>query len=142
MIRVLVAEDSATARSLIVAMLEADPSIRVVGTASTGIEAVELTERLAPDLVTMDVEMPGLDGLQATEQIMMRRPTPIVVISAQANERAVDLSLEATRAGALTVLLRCRSTTSAAGFAQHGCTFRWPMLGIYSYDAHIYVCPR
>ena len=117
MIRVLVAEDSATARSLIVAMLEADPSIRVVGTASTGIEAVELTERLAPDLVTMDVEMPGLDGLQATEQIMMRRPTPIVVISAQANERALDLSLEATRAGALTVLPKPNGPFGA-GFLQ------------------------
>ena len=104
MIRVLVAEDSPTARVLLISMLQSDPSIIVIGQATTGLEAVEMTERLAPDLVTMDVEMPELDGLGATEQIMMRRPTPIVVISAQANERAVDLSLEATRAGALTVL--------------------------------------
>lgn len=104
MIRVLVAEDSATARMLLVAMLESDPAIQVVGEATTGVQAVEMTEQLGPDLVTMDVEMPELDGLEATEQIMMRRPTPIVVISALANERAVDLSLEATRAGALTVL--------------------------------------
>ncbi|HUQ82392.1 MAG TPA: chemotaxis-specific protein-glutamate methyltransferase CheB [Gemmatimonadaceae bacterium] len=104
MIRVVVAEDSPTARALLVAMLASDPGIQVIGEAKTGAQAVEMTERLGPDLVTMDVEMPELDGLEATEQIMMRCPTPIVVISAQANERAVDLSLEATRAGALAVL--------------------------------------
>ena len=117
MIRVLVAEDSPTARALLVAMLETDPSIIVIGQATTGLEAVEMTERLSPDLVTMDVEMPELDGLGATEQIMMRRPTPIVVISAQASERAVDLSLEATRAGALTVLPK-PSSPASAGFDQ------------------------
>lgn len=104
MIRVVVAEDSPTARQLLVAMLESDPGVRVVGEAATGRDAVELVERLAPDLVTMDVEMPGLDGLSATREIMVRRPTPIIVVSSQAQERSVALSFEATRAGALLVL--------------------------------------
>jgi two-component system chemotaxis response regulator CheB len=96
-------------------MLESDPGIKVVGEATSGREAVELVERLAPDLVTMDVEMPGLDGLAATQEIMMRRPTPIIVISSLARERAVSLSFEATRAGALLVLPKPESP-NAKGF--------------------------
>jgi two-component system chemotaxis response regulator CheB len=104
MIRVLVAEDSPTARALLVAMLESDPDIRVVGQAHTGSEAVEMAARLEPDLITMDVEMPEMDGLTATQRIMMRTPTPIIIISAQAKGRVAELGLDATRAGALLVL--------------------------------------
>lgn len=104
MIRVLVAEDSPTARALLVAMLEADPGIEVIATASTGAEAVEMAERLSPDLITMDVQMPGLDGLQATERIMRSSPCPIIIVTSQARESDVRLSLEATRAGAMLVL--------------------------------------
>jgi two-component system, chemotaxis family, protein-glutamate methylesterase/glutaminase len=103
-IRVLVAEDSPTARALLVAMLEADPEIEVVAEASTGVQAVEMAERLEPDLITMDVQMPELDGLQATEQIMRRSPRPIIIVSSQARDADVRLSLDATRAGALLVL--------------------------------------
>jgi len=103
-IRVLVAEDSPTARALLVAMLEADPEIEVIAEASTGVQAVEMAERLEPDLVTMDVQMPELDGLQATEQIMRRSPRPIIIVSSQARDTDVSLSLDATRAGALLVL--------------------------------------
>ncbi len=104
MIRVLVAEDSPTARALLVAMLEADPGIEVVAQASTGAEAVEMAERLSPDLVTMDVQMPVLDGLQATERIMRSSPCPIIIVTSQARESDVRLSLDATRAGAMLVL--------------------------------------
>lgn len=104
MIRVLVAEDSPTARALLVAMLDADPGIEVIAQASTGLEAVEMAERLAPDLITMDVHMPELDGLQATERIMLRSPRPIIIVSSQARDADVSLSLDATRAGALLVL--------------------------------------
>ena len=117
MIRVVVAEDSPTARHLLVAMLESDPELKVVGEANNGRQAVELVERLSPDLVTMDVEMPEIDGLAATQQIMMRRPTPIIVISSQVRERAVALSFEATRAGALLVLPKPESP-GASGFEQ------------------------
>lgn len=115
MIRVVVAEDSPTARHLLVAMLESDPALKVVGEATNGRQAVEMVERLSPDLVTMDVEMPEVDGLAATQQIMMRRPTPIIVVSSLARERAVSLSFEATRAGALLVLPKPESPT-ASGF--------------------------
>lgn len=104
MIRVLVAEDSATARALLVSLLSAEPDVRVVGEATTGREAVELAVRLAPDLITMDVHMPEMDGLEATKQIMVRSPRPIIIVSSAARSGEVELSLEATRAGALMVL--------------------------------------
>ena len=104
MIRVLIAEDSPTARALLVEMLDGDPGIEVIAQASTGLEAVELAERLEPDLITMDVHMPELDGLQATERIMRRSPRPIIIVSSQARDSDVSLSLDATRAGALLVL--------------------------------------
>lgn len=104
MIRVLVAEDSPTARRLLVEMLTSDPEISVVGEARSGTEAVQLAEQLRPDLITMDVQMPELDGLEATTRIMNRVPTPIIVVSSRASESDVELSLEATRAGALMVL--------------------------------------
>ena len=104
MIRVLVVEDSPTVRQLLVAMLESDPGLRVVGQAADGFTAVELAESLAPDLITMDVQMPGQNGLEATKQIMNVAPTPIIVISAAVNQDAVALSLDATQAGALMVL--------------------------------------
>lgn len=104
MIRVLVAEDSVTVRELLVEILTGDPEIQVVGEAKNGLEAVELAVRLKPDLITMDVHMPELDGLDATKEIMVRAPTPIVVVSSSHNARDVELSLSAMRAGALIVL--------------------------------------
>jgi two-component system chemotaxis response regulator CheB len=104
MIRVLVAEDSPTARALLVEMLTSDPEIRVVGEAKTGSEAVSMAEALRPDLITMDVQMPEIDGLEATMRIMTRVPVPIIVVSSLASVSEMELSLEATRAGALMVL--------------------------------------
>lgn len=105
MIRVLVAEDSPTARTLLVAILGAEADIVVVGEARTGIEAVDMAEKLTPDLVTMDVHMPELDGLEATRQIMTRSPRPILIVSSTAGSD-VELSLEATRSGALMVIAK------------------------------------
>lgn len=104
MIRVVVAEDSLTVRELLVQVLEADPQIAVVGQAKDGAEAVELAIRLRPDLITMDIEMPNLDGLAATKEIMIAAPTPIVIVSRRATRRNIELALDATRAGALMVL--------------------------------------
>ena len=104
MIRVLVADDSATARALIVALLSAEPDMQVVGEAHNGREAVDMAQRLAPDVVTMDIQMPEMDGFQATQELMTRTPTPIIIVSSSARLDDVELSLEATRAGALLVL--------------------------------------
>lgn len=103
-IRVLVAEDSITARRLLVEVLRSDPDIEIVGEAADGQEAVEMAERLCPTVVTMDIQMPGLDGFEATRLIMARSPTPIVIVSAIVNDREVEVSMHALRAGALTVL--------------------------------------
>jgi two-component system chemotaxis response regulator CheB len=104
MIRVLVAEDSVTVRELLVQILSSDPEIQVIGEAKNGMEAVEQAVRLKPDVITMDVHMPELDGLEATKEIMVRSPTPIVVVSSSHSARDVELSLSAMRAGALLVL--------------------------------------
>ena len=104
MIRVLVAEDSVTVRELLVAILESDPDLRVVGQAKNGREAVELARELRPDLITMDVHMPEMDGLAATKEIMVEAPTPIIIVSSSSRGRDVDLALNALRAGALMVV--------------------------------------
>ena len=103
MVRVLVAEDSSTARDLLVRILGAHPELEVVGEARNGREAVDLTHQLKPDVVTMDIQMPELDGLLATQRIMTELPTPIVIVSGY-DVKAMDFSLRALRAGALAVL--------------------------------------
>ncbi len=117
MIRVLVVEDSATARALLVQILAADPEIQVVGEAVDGIQAVEMTQRLRPDLVTMDIHMPRLDGLAATKEIMITAPTPIVIITGSTRAGEVRASLDLLRFGALDVRVKPRGPTSP-GFAE------------------------
>ena len=103
MIRVLVAEDSPTARQLLVRILKSDPEIEVIAEAADGLEAVELAQKLKPSLITMDIQMPRLGGLGATERIMQLAPTPIVIVSGL-DVRNVTISLEALRAGAIALL--------------------------------------
>lgn len=110
-IRVLVADDSATARALLVGMLSASSGIEVVGQAKDGLEAVEMTLRLKPDLVTMDLEMPRLNGYEATRRIMDECPTPIVIVSSL-DVKSVEISMEALRAGALDVVEKPTGPTS------------------------------
>jgi two-component system chemotaxis response regulator CheB len=104
MIRVLVAEDSPTARALLVGILSSDPEIEVVGEAQDGTQAVEMTQALRPDVVTMDIRMPRLDGFEATKEIMITAPTRIIIVTASTIAHEVETSLYALRAGALTVL--------------------------------------
>ncbi|CAN5865545.1 chemotaxis protein CheB [soil metagenome] len=112
MIRVLIAEDSLTVRDLLEQALGADPQIEVVGLAKNGLEAVEMTKRLRPDVVTMDVKMPVMDGFEATKRIMSEVPTPIVIISATMDMHDVDVSMNALRVGALALLEKPPGVTS------------------------------
>lgn len=104
MIRVLLAEDSATCRALLTAALETDPQLRIVGQAHDGAAAVSMTDNLRPQVVVMDANMPVMDGFEATRQIMLRTPTPIVIVSASVDTEAVASSMRALQAGALTLL--------------------------------------
>lgn len=118
MIRILVAEDSPTTRALLVAILESDPELQVVGQARTGREAVAMALELRPDLITMDVHMPVMDGLEATKEIMVQLPTPILVVSSTSNQSQIELSLSAQRAGALMVVPTPRNPL-APDYAEH-----------------------
>jgi len=80
-IRVLVVDDSALARDLIKAILSTDRDIRVIGEAVNGLDAIETSARLKPDIVTMDIEMPVMDGLRAIEEIMASNAVPILVVT-------------------------------------------------------------
>lgn len=104
MIRVLVVDDSPTVRELLVGIFQRDPELHVVGVARDGQEAVQLTARLHPDVITMDIRMPRMDGFQATKRIMQQTPTPIVVVSASVESEELKITFNAIRAGALTVV--------------------------------------
>ena len=101
-IRVLVVDDSATSRLLLATILRTDDEIEVIGEAADGLVAVEMVKRLRPDIVTMDVQMPRLDGFAATKRIMVEAPTPILITTG-VDPRALSVSLEAVRMGALAV---------------------------------------
>jgi two-component system chemotaxis response regulator CheB len=99
-ISVVVVDDSALARKLIARMLESDPEIKVVGTAMNGMFALRRIYRDKPDVVTMDFEMPQMDGLQTLETLMERHPVPVVMLSAHTQE-GMRLTMKALELGAV-----------------------------------------
>ncbi|MFC2061283.1 chemotaxis-specific protein-glutamate methyltransferase CheB [Elusimicrobiota bacterium] len=103
-IRVLVADDSITARETIIGILESDPQLKVIGEARNGKEAIELVRRLKPDLITMDIKMPIMNGLDAIQHIMAYQPTPIVVIASSAFSQGNAFIFKALEYGALEIL--------------------------------------
>ncbi|HEY2459454.1 MAG TPA: chemotaxis response regulator protein-glutamate methylesterase [Candidatus Acidoferrum sp.] len=98
--RVLVVDDSAFMRKVLETIFNADEHLQVVGHAKDGREAVALAESLKPDVITMDINMPHLDGLQATGQIMTTNPRPIVIVSSESREGAAS-TLKALELGAI-----------------------------------------
>jgi two-component system chemotaxis response regulator CheB len=99
-IRVLVADDSAFMRKVLVSIIGADPQLEVAGEARDGRDCVAQSEALTPDVITMDINMPHMDGLQATEVIMSSKPRPIVIVSSESREGA-DTTLKALELGAI-----------------------------------------
>lgn len=100
MIRLLISDDSAFMRIAIKKMVEGDPEIEVVGEAKTGQMCVQMAEQLKPDVITMDVEMPVMDGLEATRQIMARCPCPIIMLSSLTERNSVT-TIKALELGAV-----------------------------------------
>src|SRR5271169_2094683 len=98
--RVLVVDDSAFMRKVLETILNSDDQLQVVGQAKDGREAVTLAESLKPDVITMDINMPHVDGLQATAQIMTTNPRPIVIVSSESREGAAS-TLKALELGAI-----------------------------------------
>src|SRR6476619_5107259 len=84
--RVLVVDDSAFMRKVLENIFNSDAQLQVVGHAKDGLEAISLAESLKPDIITMDINMPHMDGLQATAQIMTTNPKPIVIVSSESRE--------------------------------------------------------
>ena len=102
--RVLVVEDSVTVRQQLLEVLATDPSFEVVGEAGDGRTAIELCKRLRPDVVTLDMMLPVMSGLAATEYIMAHFPTPILVVSSSFNRGEVFKTYDALAAGAVDVI--------------------------------------
>lgn len=100
MVKVLVVDDSAFMRNVLTNMLSSDPGISIVGTAKDGIEAIEKVALLKPDIVTMDVEMPRMDGITALKHIMEKTPVPVIMVSSLTDEGA-KVTLDALDLGAV-----------------------------------------
>lgn len=115
MIRILIVEDSDVVSLLLKAIFESEPDMQVIGRAKDGGEAVRLTQKLKPDLVTMDIRMPIMDGFQATHLIMSTNAVPIVVISSGVDDEELKIAFRAIEEGALAVLEK-PSGLNCAGF--------------------------
>jgi two-component system chemotaxis response regulator CheB len=115
---VLVVDDSATMRGLIGAALKRDPDIEVLGFANDPIEARELIKKLNPDVVTLDVEMPHMNGIEFLEKLMRLRPTPVVMISTL-TQKGAEITIEALELGAVDCIGKpVGGVTAAEAFAE------------------------
>lgn len=112
---VLVVDDSALVRAVVRDLIDAIEGFEVIGTASDGMEALSAVRALAPDIVTLDVHMPALDGLGVLERIMRDSPRPVVMLSGAESDGSVDLTLRALELGAVDFVRK-----GAAGAAGQG----------------------
>ncbi len=115
-IRVLVVEDSLTVRERLCEVLRADPGVEVVGEAEDGKRGIELCRSLRPDVVTLDMMLPLMSGLAATEYIMAHCPTPILIVSSSTNRGELFKTYDALAAGALDVLEKPRGDEDDGGW--------------------------
>jgi two-component system, chemotaxis family, protein-glutamate methylesterase/glutaminase len=113
-IRVLIVDDSALSRAILKVILEADGDIQVVGEATSGREAVPRIQELSPDIVTMDVDMPGQNGLETIEQVMQTAPVPIVLVTGERLGPESDIGFRAIQLGALDFMAKPPITDAAS----------------------------
>lgn len=120
LIRVLIVDDSPVARQVLEGVIEGAPGLEVAGLAADAAEAMVQIRRLRPDVVTMDIRLPGMSGIEATRRIMQEMPLPVVVVADDVSPSAI----EALRAGALAVVEKPPSFHSPgfAAAAEHLCT--------------------
>ncbi len=104
MITVLIVEDSRVVSEYLYYILSKDPQIQVIGNVSNGKAAIDFIEKMKPDVITMDVDMPIMNGLEATKIIMSSNPIPIIIVTASRNANQIAFSIEALAAGALSVI--------------------------------------
>ena len=105
-IRVLIVDDSPVVSQMLSYILSSDSDITVLGVASDGEEAIAMTASLKPDIVTMDIHMPGMDGYEATRRIMESTPVPILIVSSAYDPAEITNSFRAIEAGALFILTK------------------------------------
>lgn len=115
--RVLVVDDSVFARKVISDIIASGPELSVVGTAKDGLDALRKVEELRPDVVTLDIEMPKLDGIETLKQLMSSRPTPVVMVSSLTTQGAKE-SMMALRLGAVDIVAKPHGTHSMGLAAQ------------------------
>lgn len=113
-IRVLIVEDSLVVRELLKHIIGSDARFAVVGAVETAEEGLQLMEVVEPDIISLDIRLPGMNGLDATLQIMARRPTPIVVVAANVDDDELNIAMNALRAGALAVVEKPVGVTNVA----------------------------
>ncbi|GAB4457323.1 MAG: chemotaxis-specific protein-glutamate methyltransferase CheB [Anaerolineae bacterium] len=111
MIQVLIVEDSPTQRQLLRSILESDPELKVVGEARHGEEAVKLSRSLRPNIITMDIQMPKMNGYEAIRQIMAESPCPIIVLTSTRSDIELGVSYKALETGALMVTRKPQGPT-------------------------------
>jgi two-component system, chemotaxis family, protein-glutamate methylesterase/glutaminase len=123
-IRVLIVEDSKVIREFLEYIIGQDPRLEIAGAVGSAEEALSILDSAAPDVISMDIRLPGMNGFEATKRIMSERPTPIVVISASVECEDLRITMNALQAGALTVLEKPRGTSSAGyhALAERICT--------------------
>lgn len=111
-IRVLIVEDSAVIRELLQEMIARDRRLEVSAAVESAEDALRVLDEVSPDVISLDIRLPGMNGLEATRRIMSKRPTPIVIVSASVESEDLKITMKALEAGALTVLEKPVGTTN------------------------------
>ncbi len=114
MIRVLIVDDSPSAAEFLSNVISSDPEMEIIGVAANGAEGLKMAERLRPDVISMDINMPVMDGFETTRRIMSSCPIPIVIVSSIYNADSVVLAFKAIEAGALDIINK-PSASSGSG---------------------------